>query len=311
MERYQMTKLESFFIDEVKPKEEIKTEKSIYYVYVYCDSRKPGKFQYKDLDYVFDYEPFYVGKGKGSRIYNHVSEADFWFNHISNGKTIDKECNKQKIYKILKVYDDGHFPIIKIKENLTNEDSKKFEILCITNIGRLDLKTGPLTNLTNGGDGNSGQVVSDETKKKISDNHADVSGKNNPIYGKPRSKETKDKISNMHKGKPAWNKGKKTGPMSEESKLKMSISRRGRSSWNAGKSGYHIHTEENKKALGNRTRGDNNFSNKYTYFLSDDSKYWELPNNIRNSILVKFRKLKIDTIIYENIIITRKLKDAK
>lgn len=36
---------------------------------------------------------------------------------------------------------------------------------------------------------------SDETKKRISDNHADFSGKNHPLYGKHHSRETKDKLS--------------------------------------------------------------------------------------------------------------------
>ena len=41
----------------------------------------------------------------------------------------------------------------------------------------------------------SGKKFSNETKKKISDNHADVSGKNNPMYGKERTVEDKLKIS--------------------------------------------------------------------------------------------------------------------
>lgn len=40
-----------------------------------------------------------------------------------------------------------------------------------------------------------GRVVTDKTKKLMSINHANVSGKNNPFYGKNHLKETKEKIS--------------------------------------------------------------------------------------------------------------------
>jgi hypothetical protein len=46
-----------------------------------------------------------------------------------------------------------------------------------------------------------GKIHSVETRRKISENHADVSGKNNPNYGKPRSDETKQKLSELRKGK--------------------------------------------------------------------------------------------------------------
>lgn len=39
-----------------------------------------------------------------------------------------------------------------------------------------------------------GKTLSDETKKRISKNHHDVSGKNNPMYGKKHSPETIEKI---------------------------------------------------------------------------------------------------------------------
>jgi hypothetical protein len=41
-----------------------------YYVYLYLDPRKEGKFKYGD--YEFDYEPFYVGKGHGNRLFEHL-----------------------------------------------------------------------------------------------------------------------------------------------------------------------------------------------------------------------------------------------
>ena len=39
-----------------------------------------------------------------------------------------------------------------------------------------------------------GKTHSDKSRKKMSENHPDVSGENNPMYGKTRSEETKNKI---------------------------------------------------------------------------------------------------------------------
>ena len=38
-----------------------------YYVYVYLDPNKPGKYQYPELTSCFLFEPFYVGKGTRMR----------------------------------------------------------------------------------------------------------------------------------------------------------------------------------------------------------------------------------------------------
>lgn len=46
-----------------------------------------------------------------------------------------------------------------------------------------------------------GKKHTPETRNKISQNHRDCSGEKNPMYGKPRSQETKDKISKANKGK--------------------------------------------------------------------------------------------------------------
>jgi len=70
-----------------------------------------------------------------------------------------------------------------------------------------------------------GRLVTEETKKKISDNHHNVSGEKNPMFGKKgelspsfgkkRTNETKDKISQALKGKSSWCKGIKRPEHSE------------------------------------------------------------------------------------------------
>lgn len=108
-------------------------------------------------------------------------------------------------------------------------------------------------NLTYGGDGSSGRVLSNETKMKIgkantdpseitrrrmSDNHADFSDSNNPMYGKHHTEEVRIKMRKNHAdfsgsnnsmygkyGKDNPNYGKKR---TEESKIKISKSLRGR-----------------------------------------------------------------------------------
>jgi len=58
-----------------------------------------------------------------------------------------------------------------------------------------------------------------ETRKKISQNHHDVSIENNPMYGKKHSEESKNKIR--------LNRiGKGTSPKSEETKMKMAAARK-------------------------------------------------------------------------------------
>jgi hypothetical protein len=129
---------------------------NVYYVYAYLDPRKPGDFKYKD--YSFDHEPFYIGKGKENRINQHL-------NLYGNNK-----LKNNKIRKIIKL---GYKPIIlKLIEDINEEDAIYKEINLINEIGRIDSLKGPLTNLTNGGEGISGYKFSKEfldryTKKVI------------------------------------------------------------------------------------------------------------------------------------------------
>lgn len=66
-----------------------------------------------------------------------------------------------------------------------------------------------------------GKKHSNETKKKMSEGHADFSGKNHPMYGKKHSEKAKRRMSSAHKGKTPWNKGISA---TEEAKRNMSQS---------------------------------------------------------------------------------------
>jgi len=134
---------------------------NIYYLYIYLDTRKPGIYIYRDLE--FKYEPFYVGisKNKG-RCLEHLNES-YRLNYKSH------KCNK--IRKIKR--ETGNDPIIiKLFENLSKEEAIKLEIYYIKTIGRYDCGNGPLTNRTSGGEGVSGflytaEHVSKQSKRMI------------------------------------------------------------------------------------------------------------------------------------------------
>jgi hypothetical protein len=167
-----------------------------FYVYALLDTSKPGIYMYGDL--IFDYEPFYIGKGTDNRDYHSA------FDRHNSFKKNKIQSLKKKNIKIFS---------IKISENLNEKDSFDLEISLIKKIGRRDLKLGPLTNLTDGGDGRTNIIVSEETKRKISESkksqnlhnkHTESTktllkkinqGENNPFYGKHHTEEAKEEHS--------------------------------------------------------------------------------------------------------------------
>jgi hypothetical protein len=121
-------------------------------VYVYLDPRKPGDYNYQIGDELlhFDYEPFYIGKGKNNRHTSHLTEAQ---NYIRLN-TIFKGANKFKIKKLSRILLENKTPVImKVKENLDESHAYLLEYLLIRTIGRKGTTSGPLTNLTDGGEG--------------------------------------------------------------------------------------------------------------------------------------------------------------
>ena len=124
-----------------------------FYVYIYLDPRKPGNYKYDG--YEFDYEPIYVGKGKDNRYKAHLSSSN-------------NDNNKIKINKIKKIIrETGKEPIINIfSKMLTEKEAYDLEIKIIKTIGRIDLKTGILTNCSDGGEGLKNKSI--EVRRKIS-----------------------------------------------------------------------------------------------------------------------------------------------
>ena len=167
-----------------------------------------------------DGTPYYIGKGKGDRLYRKV------------GKPCATPKDKNKI--------------IHLKTNLTEEEAFNHERYMIFIIGRKDLGTGILLNKSDGGEGRSGYIPTEELKRNQSEK---MKGENNPLYGKrgkdsPRygkkhTQETKDKIRNSLKGKSFF----KTH--TEETKQKLSKLRKGENNPFYGKK----HTEETKQKM--------------------------------------------------------------
>jgi hypothetical protein len=184
-----------------------------------------------------DKTPYYIGKGTGKRIYS------------TNRKGLNPPKDKTRI--------------IYLKQNITEEEAFRHEIYMIDVFGRKDLGTGILHNLTDGGEGTSGTVIGEETKRKFSE---ESKGKKNNFYGKTHSEETKRKMSELMKGENNPNYGK---THSEESKIKMSEASKGRTHSEESKikmseaSKGRTHSEESKIKMSEESKGKkNNFYGK-------------------------------------------------
>lgn len=153
-----------------------------YYVYVYLDPRKPGNFIYEDLK--FDYEPFYVGKGKDDRCYSHCKKS----HNLFLKRKIDKIFSlnlEPLIIKFYKTYD----------ESFVYDKEGEF----IKKIGRLNKKSGPLVNARKGGFGRIGYSMN--ARKLLASYASNRIGELNGMHGKKHTQEAKDRISNLNANK--------------------------------------------------------------------------------------------------------------
>jgi len=114
-------------------------------------------------------EVFYVGIGKKEARAFDVTHRNHVWKGIKNRTEIEVEI---------------------VARDLSWELACELEQLMIAEYGRIDLGTGRLVNMTDGGDGSFGVKQSDYTKRKRS----------NSLLGIKRSEETKRKTSEARKG---------------------------------------------------------------------------------------------------------------
>lgn len=114
-----------------------------------------------------------------------------------------------------------------ILNDVSYDQAKKLEKYLINLYGRKDNKTGQLANMTDGGDGVVGLIVSDATRQLISEKtkegmkNLDLTGSNNPMYGRLVTEETRAKLSLKSTGRPSVLKGKKNPIVSQNNSKKV------------------------------------------------------------------------------------------
>jgi hypothetical protein len=135
----------------------IKKDQTIFYVYVFLRA--------KDSEHGKKGTPYYVGKGHGNRAFSFQRKG------------------------APRPQDDSYIAFI--QEGLTEQEALSLERYCISLYGRIDIGTGILRNLTDGGDGVCGLVFSEDTIEAMRVRNS----------GKQLSDETKRRIGLANKGK--------------------------------------------------------------------------------------------------------------
>ena len=200
---------------------------------------------YKFYIYIYrelEETPIYVGKGSFKKVHHGTAR---WRRHYQ-----EKTRLGNRLRKLREKFGYSLIPeIIEIQDELT---AFKKEIELISIFGRCNLGTGSLYNLTGGGEGSPGRVISEEFRKKIKDSSTGRKHKPETIEllreisknyrhteeakikigngnrGKEVKQETRDKISKHMKVRMNENNpflGKK---LSQETKNKISAKSSGR-----------------------------------------------------------------------------------
>jgi hypothetical protein len=160
-------------------------------------------------------------------VYIHIRNTDdvVFYVGIGNNKRPKSKRDRNPHWKRT-VNKYGYYVKI-IKEGLTWEEACIVEMDMISHYGRKDKNQGTLVNQTDGGDGfkggipwNLGLTPKDEVKQKISNTlKGQLSGENNPFYGKEHSDDTKSIMRESAKKRPT---------QSKETRVKRSESLKGK-----------------------------------------------------------------------------------
>jgi len=191
----------------------------MFYNYIYLDPRKPGKYSYESMCFLF--EPLYVGKGTSDRC----------FFHLKNLSRISNPILRDKLNFLKKQFDMKDFIV---QFNFTNDETESYinESNLISEIGSKhidEIKDGPLVNICldnrppslkgktyqeiygddyeeqiekrrkiqlERGGYFGGKKHTQESKDKIS---VSITGEKNPMFGKHHNSETIEKIRKMAK----------------------------------------------------------------------------------------------------------------
>ncbi len=168
-------------------------------------------------------EPFYIGIGSDS-----------------DGKckrAYQKKSRRNEIWK--KIVSKTKYKVQILFDGLTWDEACQKEVELIALYGRIDKNNGTLCNLTDGGEGTLGIILSDESRKKISDANK---GENSYWYGRNHKESSIIKMREIQKGKKLSEETKKKigekskgRVFSEESLKKRSESMKGKNTWMLGK----------------------------------------------------------------------------
>jgi hypothetical protein len=192
-------------------------KEKLYYVYAYFDENN---------------NPFYIGKGKGNRMFYHLYESQ----SLRKDKTLYNPYKTNKINSVInkigvKCFIENNIRIL--KADLTEKDALALEMELIIKYGKVIDKSGILTNITDGGEyciGNhfKSQSHRDKISKTLTGHKRSelskekqgksVSGVNNVNYGKQRTLEVKEAVKEANSKKVLF-KGVEYGSITECAKL--------------------------------------------------------------------------------------------